>query len=92
MSNAQLDALEEIRGFLRVPYAAQQYLSSENAPTAPWVLSTYAEMLDLLELAKTKYSRIRHAIQASISALKQYMAYTRQTRAYAMAMSTSSTF
>ena len=64
----------------------QEYLSSDNAPTAPWVLSAYTEMLDMLELAKVRYPKIQHAIQASILALKKYMAYTRQTRAYALAM------
>ena len=87
LSDAAIRALKDIRDVLRIPYSVQEYLSSDNAPTAPWVLSAYAEMLEMLELAKLKYPKLRHSIQASSLALKQYMAYTRQTRVYALAMS-----
>lgn len=89
LSDHQLAALEDVRDFLCIPYSVQEYLSSDYTPTAPWVLSAYTEMLELLELAKMRYPKIRHAIQASILALKEYMAYTRQTRAYALAMGKS---
>ncbi|KAJ2994371.1 hypothetical protein NUW54_g7561 [Trametes sanguinea] len=61
-------------------------LSAEQTPTASMVLPAYEELLELLGLARLKYPKIGHAIDASKSVLEQYMRYTRQNRVYALAM------
>ncbi|OSD08725.1 hypothetical protein PYCCODRAFT_1356822 [Trametes coccinea BRFM310] len=86
LSDKTLDVLSDIREFLAIPHAVQELLSAENTPTASLALPAYAELIDILKGAQEKLPRIRHGIQAAISALEEYMAYTRQTRVYALAM------
>ncbi|KAJ2985876.1 hypothetical protein NUW54_g9999 [Trametes sanguinea] len=86
LSDKQLDVLSDIREFLSIPHAVQELLSSENAPTASLALPAYTELIEILKGAKVKLPHIGHGIQAAIGALEQYMAYTRQTRVYALAM------
>ena len=89
LSDQALDVLVDIREFLAIPHAVQELLSSENTPTASLVLPAYAELIEILKGAREKLPRISHGIQAAINALETYMAYTRQTRAYALAMGRS---
>ncbi|KAI0355006.1 hypothetical protein OH77DRAFT_1404202 [Trametes cingulata] len=88
LSDKTLDVLADIREFLAIPHAVQELLSAENTPTASLVLQAYTELIDLLKHSQSTLPRIGHGIQAAISALQEYMAYTRQTRVYALAMST----
>ncbi|KAJ2975727.1 hypothetical protein NUW54_g11681 [Trametes sanguinea] len=81
-----LRVLEDIREFLLLPHLVQELLSAEQTPTASQALPAYERLLGLLKLAAKKHPKIAHGINASISALEQYMAYTRQTRVYALAM------
>ncbi|KAL7282477.1 hypothetical protein ACG7TL_003948 [Trametes sanguinea] len=86
LSDKTLDVLQDIREFLAIPHAVQELLSAENTPTVSLVLPAYAELLEILRAAKSALPRISHGIQAAITALEEYMAYTRQTRVYALAM------
>ena len=88
LTDKTLDVLTDIREFLAIPHSVQEVLSSENTPTASLALPAYATLIEILKGAQTKLPRIAHGIQASINALKEYMAYTRQTRVYALAMGT----
>ena len=88
LTEHQLDVLCEIRQFLLIPHHVQQILSAYQAPTAPLVLPAYEDFLDLLNLARTKYPRIAHAISASMAILESYVNFARQTRVYALAMCT----
>lgn len=90
LSEKELDVLTDIRGFLLIPHRVQELLSGDQTPTASMVLPAYEELLDLLKLARSKYPKIAHAIDASVSVLEQYLRYTRQTRVYALAMGTYS--
>lgn len=92
LNEHHLRVLNDICDFLRIPHQVQQILSSTNTPTAPLVIPTYERFLDLLKLARNKYSKIAHAILASITILKSYMTYTWCTRVYALAMGTYSPF
>ncbi|KAI0365534.1 hypothetical protein BV20DRAFT_1038887 [Pilatotrama ljubarskyi] len=89
LSDKTLDVLADIREFLAIPHAVQELLSAENAPTASLVLRAYTDLIDILKDARSALPRVGHGIQAAISALEEYMAYTRQTRVYALAMSKS---
>ncbi|OJT10844.1 hypothetical protein TRAPUB_12620 [Trametes pubescens] len=86
LSEKELDVLVDIRGFLLIPHRVQELLSADQTPTASMTLPAYEELLELLKLARDKYSKIVHGIEASISVLEQYLRYTRQTRVYALAM------
>ncbi|KAJ3002031.1 hypothetical protein NUW54_g6071 [Trametes sanguinea] len=86
LSDKTLDVLQDIREFLAIPHAVQELLSAENTPTVSHVLPAYTELLEILRGAKSALPRISHGIQAAITALEEYMAYTRQTRVYALAM------
>lgn len=88
LSAKELEVLQDIRQFLRAPHLVQELLSGEQTPTASRALPAYERLLDMLKLARAKYPKIAHGIDASILALEQYMRYTRQTRAYALAMGT----
>ncbi|CDO76288.1 hypothetical protein BN946_scf184917.g4 [Trametes cinnabarina] len=86
LTPTELDVLEDIRGYLLIPHRVQELLSADQSPTASMVLPAYEELLDLLKLARSKYPKISHAIDASIAVLERYMGYTRQNRVYALAM------
>ncbi|KAI0349311.1 hypothetical protein OH77DRAFT_1582550, partial [Trametes cingulata] len=86
LSDKTLEVLCDIREFLAIPHAVQELLSAENAPTASLALPAYADLIEILKASQGKLPRIAHGIQAAISALEEYMAYTRQTRVYALAM------
>ncbi|CDO72044.1 hypothetical protein BN946_scf184943.g79 [Trametes cinnabarina] len=86
LSDKTLDVLQDIREFLAIPHAVQELLSAENTPTVSLVLPAYAALLEILRAAKAALPRISHGIQAAITALEEYMAYTWQTRVYALAM------
>lgn len=87
LSEKDLEVLHDIRGFLSIPHVYQEYLASDYTPTIPWVLFSFLDMLELLKDARKCYPKIVHAIDASIQAAEQYMAYTQRTRMYALAMS-----
>ncbi|KAI9058884.1 hypothetical protein FKP32DRAFT_1580955 [Trametes sanguinea] len=87
LNEAELQVLQDIRGFLLLPHLVQELLSAEQTPTASQAIPAYERLLNILNLARIKYPKIAHGIEASITAIKQYMCYTRQTRAYALAMS-----
>ncbi|CDO71217.1 hypothetical protein BN946_scf184863.g12 [Trametes cinnabarina] len=86
LSDKTLDVLSDIREFLAIPHTVQELLSAEHTPTASLVLPAYAELIEILKGARAKLPQLGHGIQAAISALEEYMAYTRQTRVYALAM------
>lgn len=89
LSPKELEVLNDVRKFLSIPHSVQEYLASDHAPTVCWVLSAYTDLLDMLKMAHDKFPKIKHAIQSSISYAEKYMAYTRQSRMYALAMSES---
>ena len=86
LNGHHLRVLSDIREFLRIPHQVQQILSSTNTPTAPLILPTYETFRELLVLSRIKYSKIGHAISASIAILELYITYMHRTRVYALAM------
>ncbi|KAI0821949.1 hypothetical protein BC628DRAFT_1328464 [Trametes gibbosa] len=89
LSDAQLKVLLDIREFLHLPHLVQELLSAEQTPTVCQALPAYERLLNMLEVSTTSFPKIAHAIEASASALRKYMSYTRQSRVYALAMSKS---
>ena len=89
LSDWEMQVLLDIRYFLRIPHFVQSRLSSTHATSAAMVLPVYERLVKKLRKARTVRPRIAHGIDASISALEKYLAFTRTTRAYAYAMGTS---
>ncbi|KAI0367559.1 hypothetical protein BV20DRAFT_913619, partial [Pilatotrama ljubarskyi] len=86
LTATELRVLQDIQEFLHLPHLVQELLSAEETPTASRALLAYERLLSLLRLAQHTYPKIAHGISASIASLKEYMRYTHQTRAYALAM------
>nr|VWO95490.1 Lmo0415 protein [Ganoderma boninense] len=86
LSDWQMQVLQDIRYFLRIPHFVQSRLSSTHATSASMVLPVYERLINRLREACNERPRIAHGIKASISALEKYLSFTRTTRAYAYAM------
>ncbi|PIL24443.1 hypothetical protein GSI_14197 [Ganoderma sinense ZZ0214-1] len=86
LSDWQMQVLQDIRYFLRIPHFVQSRLSSTHATSAAMVLPVYERLINRLREACNERPRIAHGINASISALEKYLSFTRTTRAYAYAM------
>ncbi len=78
--------LADIRQFLSLPHAVQELVSGEKTPTLSIVLPAYERLIYLFGLLSKKLPKLAHAIQASIKKLDKYLAKTRKTRIYALAM------
>ncbi len=90
LTEAQLRVLRDIRNYLWVPHRVQELLSAEQHPTAAIVLPLYEHLLTQLKAVRTTHlPQLAHAIDASIAALEKYMAESRKTSVYALAMGKS---
>lgn len=87
LDTTQLKVLDEIRQFLAIPHAIQELVSAERTPTLPVALPAYEKLIRLLKLLKSKLPNIAHGIDAAIEKLDTYLAKTRRTRVYALALS-----
>jgi hypothetical protein len=88
LSEADLEVLNDLRSFLLIPHTVQELLSAERTPTLCQVIPAYEKLIDILEGAESAYSRIGHVVRAARQKLEEYFALSRNTRAYAVAMST----
>lgn len=86
LTDTDIVVLSEIREFLHIPHRVQELLSAERTPTISVVIPAYEALLDLVKLATARWPRLAHAIKATGNALEQYMAYTRTTRVYGLAV------
>lgn len=89
LSGVEQRALTDICEFLAAPHAVQELLSAEKTPTLSLVLPMYEDLIQLLTAMLPKLGKIGHAIRTAILKLKEYLAKSRETRVYALAMSTS---
>jgi hypothetical protein len=87
LSDADLEVLNDLRNFLLIPHTAQELLSAEQTPTLCQVIPTYEKLIDILGEAEGVYTRIQHVVRAARLKLEEYFALSRNTRAYAVAMS-----
>ncbi len=70
-----------------MPHRVQELLSAEQHPTAAMVLPLYEHLLTQLKTVRTDHLlQLAHGIDASIAALEKYMAESRKTSVYALAM------
>jgi hypothetical protein len=64
----------------------QEIVSAERTPTLSVVLPIYEKLIVMLGDLKTLKPEISHAISASIDKLEEYMAISRRTKIYALAI------
>jgi hypothetical protein len=86
LSDMALHILDDIRTFLRVPHIVQEIVSAEKTPTLSIVLPIYEKLIVMLKNIRSQLPEIAHAINASVEKLEEYLAYSRRTKIYALAM------
>ena len=86
LSDLELQVLSDIRRFLNVFHSAQQVVSAEHTPTLSIVIPTYELLITMLNDLKRHLLNLKHAIQASITKLEEYMGKARSTKMYILAM------
>jgi hypothetical protein len=86
LSEMALCVLDDIRTFLRVPHIVQEIVSAEKTPTLSIVLPIYEKLIVMLKNLQAQLPEIAHAINASMEKLEEYLAYSRRTKIYALAM------
>lgn len=83
----ELEVLGDICKFLEIPHSIQELLSAEKTPTLSWVLPEYENMLCMLRDFREAYPQLRRTVSTSIAKIEEYVAKSRKTRIYALAMS-----
>ncbi|KIY61634.1 hypothetical protein CYLTODRAFT_362592, partial [Cylindrobasidium torrendii FP15055 ss-10] len=87
ISNDQFRVLKDIRRFLAYPHFMQELLSAERTPTLARVIPMYERLIQLLRnKVRVKLPKLRHAIDASIAKLEEYLDHARCTDLYVLAM------
>lgn len=85
-SPAELRVASDIRSFLLIFHRVQQCVSAEKTPTLSIVLPLYEKVIIMLKNLIRKLPEIGHAINESIKKLESYLAISRKTKIYALAM------
>ncbi|KAF5319548.1 hypothetical protein D9619_008318 [Psilocybe cf. subviscida] len=85
-SPAELRVASDIRSFLLIFHRVQQCVSAEKTPTLSIVLPLYEKVIIMLKNLIRKLPEIAHAIKESIKKLESYLAISRKTKIYALAM------
>ncbi|KII82783.1 hypothetical protein PLICRDRAFT_58629 [Plicaturopsis crispa FD-325 SS-3] len=88
LTAVQLEVLEDICIFLAIPHSVQELLSGQKTPTLSAVLPAYEELLEMLKLFRVQTPRLAHMADAAIAKIEEYVARSRKTKIYALAMST----
>lgn len=78
--------LTDIHRFLYVPHVVQEIVSAEKTPTLSLVLPMYEKLVVMLHDLKSELPKLSHAISASIIKLEEYLAESRRTKLYALAI------
>jgi hypothetical protein len=86
LSAKQYEVLNDIRMFLRIPHQAQQILSAEKTPTLCLALPLYERMISMFKNLERARPKIAHAVRSARVYLEDYLALSRKTRAYGLAI------
>ncbi|KII93741.1 hypothetical protein PLICRDRAFT_101142, partial [Plicaturopsis crispa FD-325 SS-3] len=86
LTAVQLEVLEDICIFLAIPHSVQELLSGQKTPTLSAVLPAYEELLEMLKLFRVQTPRLAHMADAAIAKIEEYVARSRKTKIYALAM------
>ncbi|KAF9032317.1 hypothetical protein BDZ89DRAFT_907149, partial [Hymenopellis radicata] len=80
ISDVEINVLNDIRTFLSFPHAVQELISAEQTPTLSLVIPLYEQLIEKLRALRSELPKLQHAIDASISKLEEYLAYSRKTQ------------
>lgn len=86
LDNTEIQVLSDIQQFLYVFHVVQEIVSAEKTPTLSLVLPLYEKLIALLNKLKTRLPKLEHAIAASVWKLEEYLAKSRETKIYGLAM------
>ncbi len=89
LSEMELTVLRDIREFLSYAHQVQELVSAEQTPTLSIVIPLYEELLTKLRRLTKEIPKLRHAIEASINKLEEYLAYSRKAKIYNLAIGES---
>lgn len=81
-----LRVLQDIRRFLEIFHLVQEIVSAEKTPTLSVVLPLYEKLIVMLNDLAKELGEISHAIKASVEKLEEYLAVSRCTKIYSLAM------
>ncbi|KAJ7790430.1 hypothetical protein B0H14DRAFT_2396434 [Mycena olivaceomarginata] len=81
-----LRVLQDIRRFLEIFHLVQEIVSAEKTPTLSVVLPLYEKLIVMLNDLAKELGEISHAIKASVEKLEEYLAVSRRTKIYSLAM------
>ena len=73
--------------FLKLPYAFQQYLSSERLPTLCHTVVAFHSLRTQWEKYQNKHPQFSHIIQAGVDKLENYLTKIHDVPAYVIALS-----
>ncbi|QRV97807.1 hAT family dimerization protein [Ceratobasidium sp. AG-Ba] len=86
ISQRQFDVLQDLVLILEVLDSAQELLSAERTPTLALALPVYENLIQVLYDRAIEFPMLQYAIDCGIKKLDAYVATTRNTPAYAIAM------
>ncbi|KAF8058973.1 hypothetical protein FPV67DRAFT_1391539, partial [Lyophyllum atratum] len=86
LDDVQLRVLYDIRQFLYVFHTIQEVVSADKTPTLSVVLPLYEKLITMLRDLKRVTPNLGHVISASEEKLEEYLAKSRKTRVYILAM------
>jgi hypothetical protein len=72
-----------------VPHVVQEIVSTEKTPTLSLVIPMYEKLVVMLNDLKRELPELSHAISASVIKLDEYLAKSRRTKLYALAIGKS---
>ncbi|EIN08900.1 hypothetical protein PUNSTDRAFT_32066, partial [Punctularia strigosozonata HHB-11173 SS5] len=76
----------DIEDVLRIPHHAQELLSAEKTPTLPVALPAYEQVLSLWRALRIELQYLSPYIEFGISKIEEYVARSRRSRAYVLAI------
>jgi hypothetical protein len=86
LGSTHVKVLVDIRRFLYIPHVVQEIVSAEKTPTLSLVIPMYKKLVVMLNDLKRELPELSHAISASVIKLDEYLAKSRRTKLYALAI------
>ena len=88
LSKAGVCLVRHVHEVVEIPHLAQELLSSDRTPTLAFSLPVYDKIITQWESKQQQYPLLFPCIQMGIAKLKEYIAKTHESQAYAFAIGT----
>ena len=86
LSELEIQVLVDIKDYLAFFHVVQEEVSAQRTPTLSVVLPLYEQLIQHLKKAKQLLPCLSHAMDTSIKKLDEYLAQSRKSRIYALAI------